>query len=137
MNFRKAFSSDEPEMNLIPLIDVLLVILIFLAATTSFTQTRQLKVALPEARADAMAPERLIDIAISQEGLYALNGEYINADTDERMAHALEAAGKGQDHPALRINADAQSTHAAVVRVLEAARQAGIERVFFTTQSRP
>lgn len=137
MNFRRALSSDEPEMNLIPLIDVLLVILIFLAASTSFTQTRQLKVALPEARAEALAPEHLIDIAISQEGLYALNGEYISADTDEVMARALIAAGQGQEHPGLRINADAQATHAAVVRVLEAARQAGIERVFFTTQSRP
>ncbi|MBV6271750.1 biopolymer transporter ExbD [Alcaligenaceae bacterium CGII-47] len=137
MNFRRALSSDEPEMNLIPLIDVLLVILIFLAASTSFTQTRQLKVALPEARAEALAPEQLIDIAISQEGLYALNGEYISVDNDDQMAQALEAAGQGHSDPGLRINADAQATHAAVVRVLEAARQAGIERVFFTTQSRP
>lgn len=137
MNFRRALTSDEPEMNLIPLIDVLLVILIFLAASTSFTQTRQLKVALPEARAEALAPEHLVDMAISQDGLYALNNEYISAQTDEDMARLLKAAVQGQDHPGLRINADAQATHAAVVRVLEAARQAGIERVFFTTQSRP
>ena len=137
MNFRKTIASDEPEMNLIPLIDVLLVILIFLAASTSFTQMRQLQVALPEARADALTPQHQIEIAISREGLYAIDGQYVQATNDEAMASALRAALQGQDEPSLRINADAQATHAAVVRVLEAARLAGIKQVAFTTQSRP
>lgn len=137
MNFRKTIAADEPEMNLIPLIDVLLVILIFLAASTSFTQVRQLKVALPEARAEASTPEHQIDVAISREGLYAINGQYIQATSDEAMASALRVAIQGQKMPSLRINADAQATHAAVVRVLEAARLSGIEQVAFTTQSRP
>lgn len=137
MNFRKTIAADEPEMNLIPLIDVLLVILIFLAASTSFTQVRQLKVALPEARAEAGTQEHQIDVAISREGLYAINGQYVQATSDEAMAGALRSASQGQNKPGLRINADAQATHAAVVRVLEAARLAGIDRVAFTTQSRP
>ncbi|WP_269494204.1 ExbD/TolR family protein [Castellaniella sp. S9] len=137
MNFRPAPPRDDPEMNLIPLIDVLLVILIFLAASTSFTQMRQLQIALPEASAQALEDDRPISLAISQEGLYALNGEYVGADGDEVLAQALRKAAQGRDMPTLRINADAQATHAAVVRALEAARLAGIARVHFTTQARP
>jgi len=137
MNFRLAPPRDDPEMNLIPLIDVLLVILIFLAASTSFTQMRQLQIALPEASAQALEDDRPISLAISQEGLYALNGEYVGADGDEVLAQALRKAAQGRDMPTLRINADAQATHAAVVRALEAARLAGIARVHFTTQARP
>lgn len=137
MNFRPAPPRDDPEMNLIPLIDVLLVILIFLAASTSFTQMRQLQIALPEASAQALEDDQPISLAISQEGLYALNGEYVGADGDEVLAQALRKAAQGRDMPTLRINADAQATHAAVVRALEAARLAGIARVHFTTQARP
>ena len=137
MNFRPAPPRDDPEMNLIPLIDVLLVILIFLAASTSFTQMRQLQIALPEASAQALEDDRPISLAISQEGLYALNGEYVGADGDEVLAQALRKAAQGRNTPTLRINADAQATHAAVVRALEAARLAGIARVHFTTQARP
>ncbi len=137
MNFRLAPPRDDPEMNLIPLIDVLLVILIFLAASTSFTQMRQLQIALPEASAQALEDDQPISLAISQEGLYALNGEYVGADGDEVLAQALRKAAQGRDMPTLRINADAQATHAAVVRALEAARLAGIARVHFTTQARP
>src|SRR3546814_12964302 len=96
MNFRKTIAADEPEMNLIPLIDVLLVILIFLAASTSFTQVRQLKVALPEARAEASSLEQQIDVAISREGLYAVNGHSIQATSAAAMANVPRKASKGQ-----------------------------------------
>src|SRR3546814_4644784 len=74
MNFQRHPNRDEPEINLIPLIDVLLVILIFLAATTSFTRFSQIKVQLPQASADAPQP-KAISLAISQTGLYALDGQ--------------------------------------------------------------
>jgi len=137
MNFRSAPARDDPEMNLIPLIDVLLVILIFLAASTSFTQMRQLQVSLPEARAQALEDDAPISLAISQEGLYALDGEYVGAEREDTLAQALRKAARGRDSIALRINADAQATHAAVVRALEAARLAGISRIHFTTLARP
>ena len=105
MNFRPAPPRDDPEMNLIPLIDVLLVILIFLAASTSFTQMRQLQIALPEASAQALEDDQPISLAISQEGLYALNGEYVGADDDDVLAQALRKAAQGRDTPTLRINA--------------------------------
>lgn len=136
MNFRRRHPDDEPEINLIPLIDVLLVILIFLAATTSFTRYSQMQLALPEAQADALDTEAL-DIAVSQEGLYALKGQFLPGNSTQDIAEALRAAAAGQKDPVLVINADAQSTHESVVRVMEAARQAGIERVNFATQNPP
>ncbi|HEY9279050.1 MAG TPA: biopolymer transporter ExbD [Eoetvoesiella sp.] len=134
MNFRRQSASDEPEINLIPLIDVLLVILIFLAATTSFTRLNQLKVSLPEARADAV-DFKAINIAISQEGLYALDGQFLANGDISAIATALRAASADQPEPTLVINADAQASHESVVRVMEAARQVGIARVNFATKS--
>ena len=134
MNFRRRHRDDEPEINLVPLIDVLLVILIFLAATTSFTRFHQMQLALPQAHADALDMNAL-DIAVSQEGIYALNGQLLPGDTAQDIASALSSAAKGQDDAVLVINADAQTTHESVVRVMEAARLAGIGRVNFATQS--
>jgi len=136
MNFRQPQWDDEPEINLIPLIDVLLVILIFLAATTSFTRYNQMQLALPEARADAI-DEQAINVAISREGLYALNGLLLAGGEVQEIAQTLRAAAQGREKPVLIINADAQTTHESVVRVMEAARLAGIERVNFATQSPP
>lgn len=137
MNFRHRQAHDEPEVNLIPLIDVLLVILIFLAASTSFTQTRQLPVALPQAQAQAMDPGSALDLAISRDGQYALNGHYIDNATPDTLTAALRQATAEHPDMALRIDADGQASHAAVVLALEAARQADIRRVSFLTQSRP
>jgi biopolymer transport protein ExbD len=134
MNFRRQQASDEPDINLIPLIDVLLVILIFLAATTSFVRLNQLKVTLPQASADAVQT-KAVNIAVSQEGLYALDGQLLPAAEVSDIATALQAAIAGNQEPTLVINADAQATHESVVRVMEAARQAGIGRVNFATQT--
>jgi len=136
MNFRRRQADDDLEINLIPLIDVLLVILIFLAATTSFTRFNQMQLALPEAQADALETDA-IQVAISQEGLYALNGQLMPGTTAQDIAQALRAAAGGQQDAVLVINADAQTTHESVVRVMEAARLAGIARVNFATQSPP
>jgi len=136
MNFRRRQPDDEPEINLIPLIDVLLVILIFLAATTSFTRFSQLKVSLPQAQAGAADLDAL-NIAISQEGLYALNGQLLADTSSQEIAQALSSAAPNRDEATLIINADAQTTHESVVRVMEAARLAGISRVNFATQSTP
>ncbi len=134
MNFRRQHTFDEPEINLIPLIDVLLVILIFLAATTSFVRLNQLKVSLPEARAESV-DNQAIHIAISQEGLYALNGQLLPSSEIADITEALRASSDNQPEPTLVINADSQATHESVVRVMEAARQAGISRVNFATQT--
>lgn len=138
MNFNRRSLDDEPEVNLIPLIDVLLVILIFLAATTSFTRYHQMELALPQASAEALDPEALT-VAITQDGIYALNGQPLSVTAAEDIATALRAAvaAAGKEEAVLVINADAKATHEAVVRAMEAARMAGIERVNFATQSPP
>ncbi|NYT24204.1 biopolymer transporter ExbD [Alcaligenaceae bacterium] len=144
MNFRKSRQDDDLEINLIPLIDVLLVILIFLAATTSFNRYQQLQLTLPRAAAEAQQPDAL-HIAISHDGLYAVQGQLLPGTTTEDIAETLRqwlAAQRGDQaaDPAesvLVIDADAQASHAAVVRVMEAARQVGIQRVHFATQASP
>jgi len=134
VNFKHNRESDEPDINLIPLIDVLLVILIFLAATTSFNRLSQFDIALPQARADAPINEGLT-LNISQEGLYDLNGQLIAEGQVADIAAALSAANAQEKDLPLIINADAQSHHESVVRAMEAARLAGFKRISFATQS--
>lgn len=141
MNFRKRQPDDELEINLIPLIDVLLVILIFLAATTSFNRYQQLQLTLPRASAEAMQPDAL-RLAIGQDGLYAVEGQLLPGTTVADITDALRQArgalsATADDAASLRliIDADARAPHAAVVRAMEAARLTGIERVHFSTQA--
>lgn len=135
MNFGHSHDEHpELEINLIPLIDVLLVVLIFLAATTSFARFTQLKVRLPQADAQAESLATL-DIAVSHDGRYALNGDLLDDATPAGIAQALRQACADKANPMLVINADAQATHQSVVNVMEAARMAGIGRVNFAAQA--
>ena len=133
MRFRRAHDQDTLELNLVPLIDVLLVVLIFLAASSTFVRHRQLDVTLPHAQAQAAQPAELL-LAISQDGRYALNGDWLDADSPGPLARALSAAPQDPD-AGLLILADGQAPHAAVVQAMEAARQAGIARIHFGTQA--
>ncbi len=137
MNFDHRQGSDSPELNLIPLIDVLLVILIFLAATTSFTRQRQLEITLPQAQANQLEQDAVVQLSVNRDGLFALDGQLIDANDDTELASQLRVASARHKAAALRIDADARATHAAVVRALEAARLAGIEQIQFLTQSPP
>lgn len=137
MNFRRHQEQDSLEINLIPLIDVLLVILIFLAASTSFTRYQQMKVALPQAAAQAPEPQA-IAVSVSRNGDYAVNGQALNGSSIQEVAQGLLALPRPPDtEGVLVIYADAQAPHEAVIRVMQAARDAGIERVNFATQGSP
>ncbi|WP_394065793.1 ExbD/TolR family protein [Alcaligenes sp. WGS1538] len=133
MRFRRARDQDHLELNLVPLIDVLLVVLIFLAASSTFVRHRQLDVSLPQAQAQAPRPAELL-LAISQDGRYALNGDWLEADSPAPLSRALAAAPRDA-RDSLLILADGQAPHAAVVQAMEAARQAGIVRIHFATQA--
>jgi len=137
MNFRQSVREDTPEINLIPLIDVLLVVLIFLAASTSFTRSAQLQLSLPQAQTEQTAPLQTLTLAIHANGQYALNDTWLPEAGLEDIAQALRQAALGQDDPALTIYADANSTHGSVVLALQAARAAGIARLSFATQRGP
>ncbi|MGB3835995.1 ExbD/TolR family protein [Castellaniella sp.] len=135
MNFHHhRTTNDDPDINLIPLIDVLLVILIFLAASTSFTTVRELPVVLPQAQAQVPEALATMELVISRDGQYALDGQRLDTPDDATLASALQQAAHARPQAVLRINADGQATHAAVVRALEAARLAHIPRVSFLTE---
>lgn len=136
MNFQSRHYEEPLEINLIPLIDVLLVILVFLAASTSFTQQRQLQLDLPKAEANAIADEQYINLLISKEGIFTLNDNFIEADNSEDLVNAINNANSGKNLT-LRIQADKQTAHGVVIQALEAARLSQIERINFLTETGP
>ena len=134
MRFRRPLD-EEPELNLIPLIDVLLIVLIFLAVSTTYSRYSELKIQLPSA--DATQPTvrpNEINVAVTADGRYALERALLASNDVRAFADSLERASKGKENPLLIINADAQAPHQAVIGVMEAARLAGIVRISFATQ---
>lgn len=140
MNFRNQADSDHIEINLVPLIDVLLVILIFLAATTTFTRIEQLEVNLPQASANAQSINS-IDISITSNGIFTLQGQTLDASSIDQLALALAEAKNIQTNNletekiTLIIHADANASHQNVIKVMQAAAQANIENISFATQN--
>lgn len=137
MNFRRGRTREQPEINFIPLIDLLLVILIFVMVTTTYSKYAELQINLPEASAEK-APDRpqVLNVAVDASGKYAINNVAINFNGVPSFANALkEAAATGQmKDPVIAIGADAGTTHQAVVNVMEAARIVGYTKISFTTQ---
>jgi len=137
MNFRRGRAREEPEINLIPLIDILIVILIFLFLTTTYSRFAELQINLPESTAEK-SPDRpqVLSVAVDANGRYAINGAAVAFDTPAGLASRLQDAAKGAKEPVVAISADAVATHQSVVNVMEAARLAGYNHISFTTQSR-
>jgi biopolymer transport protein ExbD len=134
MNFR-AGSRDEPEINLIPFIDILLVVLIFLMLTTTYSRFTQLQVSLPvaDAQAQQKRPAQVL-VAISSDGRYAINQVVLKGGGVELLARAITEAAQGNAQTPIVINADATATHQSVVNVMEAARIAGLVQITFATR---
>ncbi len=136
MNFRRGLRRDEPEINLIPLIDLLLVILIFLMVTTTYAKFTELQVNLPAAGADKPAerPAEIV-VAVAVDGRYLVDGRPASAGNPNALAQELSRAARDRKEPTRVISAAAGATHQAVVNVLEAARLAGLARVTFAAQA--
>ena len=136
MRFRPRAFREEPEINFIPLIDVLLVILIFLMVTTTYSRFAELQINLPTAEANK-PPERLdqIDVAIDAKGTYSINREIVTGATKDVLARELKRAAASMKDPVIVINADAEASHQSVIRVMEAAQAAGYGRITFTIQT--
>ena len=135
MNFRPR-ERDVPEINLIPFIDVLLVVLIFLMLSTTYSKFTELQLKLPVADADAQRdyPKEVI-VAVSSDGRYAINKVIVQGRSVEALsAGLLEAAKAGKDTVVI-ISADATAAHQAVVTVMEAARRSGLTQITFATQA--
>lgn len=142
MNFRKGSKvRSEPEINLIPFIDVLLVILIFLMVTTTYSRFTELQINLPTADANvAQARPNEIQIGIDSRGNYKINQKPIAKIDVTDLAQSLTkvvsdmTSGGGQTDPVLIINADGAASHQSVIDILEAARLAGLSKITFAAQ---
>ena len=136
MNFQRGRQREPLEINLVPLIDVMMVILIFLMITTTYNKYAELQINLPTADADKQL-ERSNEIAVlvNSQGQYVINRRPVVFRTIDQLADDLKRAAAAAKEPVVVISADASATHQAVVRVMEAARLAGLTQITFTTQS--
>lgn len=138
MNFRRGRHREEPEINFIPLIDVMLVILIFVMATTTYSKFAELQINLPTADAEKSTSKALeIEIGITAGGQYTVAGQRINFTGIDNLAADLLRAAKGQKEPVIIISADGNATHQSVVNAMTAAEKAGFGRLTFTIQTPP
>jgi len=135
LNFRRQ-RPEEPEINLIPFIDVLLVILIFLMLSTTYSKFTELQVSLPVADADQARdrPNEII-VAVSADGRYAVNRKPVDGRSVDALAAELAAAAGGSREMILIVSADAAAAHQSVINVMDAARRAGLAKLTFATQS--
>jgi len=134
MNFRPG-TRDEPEINLIPFIDILLVVLIFLMLTTTYSKFTELKVNLPVADAEAQRQNsKEMIVAVGSDGRYAINQAVLDGVSVEQLTRALAAAAHGDREMVVIISADATATHQSVINVMDAARRAGLVQITFATQ---
>jgi biopolymer transport protein ExbD len=127
---------EEPEINLIPFIDVLLVVLIFLMLSTTYSRFTELQINLPAAEAEKLRerPAEVI-VAVASDGRYAINRKAVDGRSVELLAAELTAAAGGRADTVVIISADAMAAHQAVVNVLDAARRAGLSRLTFAAQT--
>ena len=135
MQFRHG-ARDEPEINLIPFIDVLLVVLIFLMLSTTYSKFTEMQLRLPTADVDSQRdyPKEVI-VAVSADGRYSINKTPLADRNVATVAAALGAAATAGKDSVVIISADATSPHQAVITVMEAARRAGLMQITFAAQS--
>lgn len=136
MNFRTR-RQEPPELNLIPMIDVLIVLLIFLVLTTTFSREAELQINLPQASGAAPGEDHGIEVVVNAEGHYVVAQHQTVNDQPDTLKKALrEAAGENRD-PLIVIDADRDATHQAVMTVLDVARQLGYSHITFAAKTNP
>ena len=136
MNFQRGREREPLEINLVPMIDVMLVILIFLMITTTYSRYSELQIKLPAADAEKQL-ERADEVAVlvNAQGQYVVNRTPVAFVSAEQFAAELKRAAGSAAEPVVVVSADAAATHQSVVRVMEAARLAGLQHITFTTQA--
>ena len=136
MDFQRGKAKEPLEINLVPLIDVMMVILIFLMVTTTYSKFTELQINLPTADAEKQLDRpNEINVLVNAQGQYVINHRPVPFSTVEQVSDELKRAGSTLKDPIIVISADAAATHQAVIRVMEAARLAGLSQITFTTQS--
>ena len=134
MNFRHR-QREEPEINLIPFIDVLLVVLIFLMLSTTYSKFTELQLKLPVADAEAQRdyPKEVL-VTVSSDGRYTVNKTAVNGNGVDTLSASLKNAAQAGKDTVVIISADASAAHQSVVSVMEAARRIGLTQITFATQ---
>ena len=130
--------SAEPEINLIPFIDVLLVVLIFLMISTTFTRYQELAITLPTASGnESQAENKQVHIAVSRDGRFAVNGKVTDSTQLSKVLTQLATQANFQtNHLQVNIDADAKAPHQSVMTALEAARDANLSNIVFSSQTK-
>lgn len=137
MNFQRGRRQEEPEINLIPLIDVMLVLIIFLVLTTTFSKVSGLEINLPtgESQPSEATPNEIV-VAVSAAGDVLVNRQPVGGKDVDAIAEALgRAVPAGAAEPVVVINADAKAAHQSVVNAMQAAQRAGLPRITFAVQA--
>ncbi len=135
MKFKRHRENEEPEINLIPMIDVLLVVLIFLMVTTTYSKFSELQINLPQAAGDNTKEKpRSVTVSVDAAGNYAINNNSIAFSNIANMATMLRQAAGNSGDTVIVINADAKSTHQSVINIMEAGREAGLTHITFATE---
>jgi biopolymer transport protein ExbD len=136
MNFQRGEQKEPLELNLVPMIDVMLVILIFLMISTTYSKYTELQINLPSAQAERQ-PERPneVTVLVNAQGQYVVNKAPVPFRGIDQLADELRRAAGAAKEPVVVITADAAATHQSVIRVMEASRLAGLSQITFTTQS--
>ena len=136
MNFNRGRHQEEPEINLVPMIDVLLVIIIFLMLTTTYSKFSGLEINLPTADASQTQEQsNEVDVVITASGQVLINKSPLPSAEVPVIADALRRAAGGNKEPVIVINADAKATHQSVIDVMQAAQTAGYPHISFATQA--
>jgi biopolymer transport protein ExbD len=126
--------SEDPDVNLTPLIDVVFLLLIFFMVSTTFERETEISIELPEASGQPMQTEqKVVEISIDDKGRYFVNKkEVINTKLDT-LKRAIEEAAGGQDKPRVILSADRNTPHQAVIKAMDASRQLGFVNLTFAT----
>jgi len=136
MNFQRGREKEPLEINLVPMIDVMLVILIFLMITTTYSKYTELQINLPAAEAEKqLQRSEELAVLVNAQGQYVVNGAPVAYVSLEQFAAELKRASGTAAEPVVVVSADALATHQSVVRVMEAARAAGLQHITFTAQA--
>jgi len=136
VNFQRGKEKEPVEINLVPMIDVMLVILIFLMITTTYSKYTELQINLPSAQAERQLERpNEVTILVNAQGQYVVNRTPVPFRSIEQLAAELRRAAATMQEPIVVISADAAATHQSVIRVMEASRLAGLSQLTFTTQS--
>ncbi|HKC43931.1 MAG TPA: biopolymer transporter ExbD, partial [Burkholderiales bacterium] len=126
---------DDPEINLIPMIDVLLVIIIFLMLTTTYARQAELKINLPTADADKkLERANEVNVVVSAGGQYSVQGRIVQTRDVNALAAELRRAAEGLKQPVVVISGDSNASYQSAIRIMDAARRAGIGQVVFAVE---